>query len=102
MARRWVAGIRLSGPSTKSMARPWTADQARYSAPWRRPQSSALLQSPIFILLCAAITLASMISTLISVHLLSLLQARGVTLAAAVALGTIGHLEKPLAYDALP
>jgi hypothetical protein len=43
-----------------------------------------------------------MISTLISVHLLSLLQARGVTLAAAVALGTIGHLEKPLAYDALP
>lgn len=53
------------------------------------PQPSALPQSGIFVLLCAAVTLASMISTLISVHLLSLLQARGIALAAAVALGTI-------------
>ena len=44
---------------------------------------------PLFIVLAAAITLASMISTLISVHLLTMLQARDIALAAAVALGAL-------------
>jgi MFS family permease len=46
---------------------------------------------PLFVVLAAAITLGSMISTLLSVHLLTILQARGIALAAAVALGaTVG------------
>ena len=44
---------------------------------------------PLFIVLAAAITLASMISTLASVHLLTILQARDIALAAAVALGAL-------------
>jgi MFS family permease len=43
----------------------------------------------IFILLAAAITIASMISTVVSVHLMAILQARDIALAAAVALGAI-------------
>ena len=43
----------------------------------------------IFILLAAAITVSSMISTVVSVHLLTILQARDIALAAAVALGMI-------------
>ncbi|HEY8017381.1 MAG TPA: MFS transporter [Dongiaceae bacterium] len=43
----------------------------------------------LFILLAATITIASMISTLISVHLMTILQARDIALAAAVALGAI-------------
>jgi MFS family permease len=43
----------------------------------------------LFPLLAVAITIASMLSTVISVHLLTLLQSRGLTLAAAVALGTL-------------
>ena len=43
----------------------------------------------IFILLAASITIASMISTVISVHLMTILQARDIALAAAVALGAI-------------
>jgi MFS family permease len=42
-----------------------------------------------FALLALTITLASMISTMISVHLMTFLDARGVALVAAVALGTI-------------
>ena len=42
-----------------------------------------------FILLAAGFTLASIIMTVISVHLLTLLQARGVTLAAAVGFGAL-------------
>jgi len=44
---------------------------------------------PVFILLAATITIASMLSTVMSVHLLSILQARDITLAAAVALGAL-------------
>ena len=44
---------------------------------------------PLFIVLAATITLASMISALVSVHLLAILQARDITLAAAVALGAM-------------
>lgn len=42
-----------------------------------------------FILLAAGLTLASVIMTVISVHVLALLQARGLTLAAAVSLGAL-------------
>jgi hypothetical protein len=42
-----------------------------------------------FVILAAAITVGSMISTVVSVHLLTLLQARHIALAAAVALGAI-------------
>lgn len=44
---------------------------------------------PLFVLLAATITLGSAVSALMSVHLLSLLQARGLPLAAAVALGAL-------------
>jgi predicted MFS family arabinose efflux permease len=43
----------------------------------------------LFVLLATAITLSAMISTLLSVHLLTILQSRGVGLAAAVALGAL-------------
>jgi predicted MFS family arabinose efflux permease len=43
----------------------------------------------IFVLLAIAITVGSMLSTVMSVHLLTMLQARDITLAAAVALGAI-------------
>ncbi len=43
----------------------------------------------LFVLLAVAITLSAMISTLLSVHLLTILQSRGVSLAAAVALGAL-------------
>ena len=43
----------------------------------------------VFILLAAAITVSSMISALVSVHLLTILQARDIALAAAVALGAM-------------
>ena len=43
----------------------------------------------LFLLLAVCITISSMLSTVISVHLLTLLQSRGLTLATAVALGTL-------------
>ena len=36
----WARASPLSGPSMISRARPWTADQARNSAPWRRAAGS--------------------------------------------------------------
>lgn len=43
----------------------------------------------VFIVMAATITLSAMISTVISVHLLTILQARDIALAAAVALGAL-------------
>jgi hypothetical protein len=43
----------------------------------------------LFLLLTAAITISSMISTMVSVHLLTILQTRDIALAAAVALGAL-------------
>ena len=43
----------------------------------------------LFLLLAGCITISSMLSTVISVHLLTLLQSRGLSLATAVALGTL-------------
>ena len=51
----------------------------------RLPPGTAM----IFILLAAAITIASMISTVVSIHLMTILQARDIALAAAVALGAL-------------
>ena len=45
--------------------------------------------SPVFWLLAASLTLASVIMTVVSVELLALLQARGLPLATAVALGAL-------------
>ena len=45
--------------------------------------------STLFLLLAATITLSSVISTTMSVHLLTVLQAKGLTLAAAVGLGAL-------------
>ena len=43
----------------------------------------------MFVVLALAITIASMLSTVVSVHLLTILQAHGVAATAAVALGTV-------------
>lgn len=58
------------------------------------PSTSAASSTParlrtIFILMGSTITLSAMISTVISVHLLTILQARDTALAAAVALGAL-------------
>jgi hypothetical protein len=44
---------------------------------------------PVFVLVALAVTLSAMISTMVSVHLLTILQLRDITLAAAVALGAL-------------
>ncbi len=46
-------------------------------------------QAGLFLLLAATITLASVVSATLSVHLLTILQAKGLTLTAAVALGAL-------------
>jgi MFS family permease len=53
------------------------------------PADLARNEVPLFAMVAAAITLSAMISTLMSVHLLVILQARGILLAAAVALGAL-------------
>ena len=55
----------------------------------RRPGRVRPDQRVAFLLLAAGLTLASMIMTVIAVQLLSLLQTRGLTLAAAVGLGAL-------------
>jgi MFS family permease len=57
-----------------------TTDSHRTQAPRRRA---------IFVLLATAIMIGSALTTIISVHLLTMLQARGIALGAAVALGAI-------------
>ena len=62
------------------------------SEPGRLPANTAdasRASRPLFLLLAATITLGSAVSALVSVHLLSILQGRGVALAAAVALGAL-------------
>ena len=55
----------------------------------RSPLTQSRPSRPLFLLLAATITLGSAVSALVSVHLLSILQERGVALAAAVALGAL-------------
>ncbi len=70
-------GRRSVGPSTPSMA------PTRASAQPDPPRSA------LFALLAVTITLSSVISTTLSVHLLTVLQSKGPTLAAAVGLGAL-------------
>ncbi|MDR3494155.1 MAG: MFS transporter [Ancalomicrobiaceae bacterium] len=62
-------------------------DQAPTSASKHEPATAPNLG--LFLLLAATITLASVVSTVMSVHLLTVLKARGLTLAAAVSLGAL-------------
>lgn len=55
----------------------------------QRPTFSAPGSRAVFILMAGAITVSAMISTVISVHLLTILQLREIALAAAVALGAL-------------
>jgi predicted MFS family arabinose efflux permease len=59
------------------------------SAPHLPPRDGIASHRALFLLLAVCITIASMLSTVISVHLLTLLEARGLTLATAVALGAL-------------
>jgi MFS family permease len=59
------------------------ADATMAAVPAYRPTR------PTFLLLAATIMIGSTVSTVISVHLLAILQARDITLAAAVAFGTL-------------
>ena len=58
-------------------------------APTRPPTSRQSGDRFIFLLLSAGLTLASVIMTVISIHLLTILQAGGIALAAAVGLGAL-------------
>jgi MFS family permease len=53
------------------------------------PGGTASPRLAIFLLLATTITLASVVSTAMSVHLLTILQAKGIALAAAVSLGAL-------------
>ena len=59
------------------------------SSPARGGTRPATPGGGIFLLLATTITLASVISTVMSVHLLTILQAKGLALAAAVSLGAL-------------
>jgi hypothetical protein len=60
------------------------------ASPAARPRASAgVAAGAVFWILAAAIMIGSMLSTVVSVHILALLQSQGVALAAAVALGTL-------------
>jgi len=66
----------------------------RNAPSWEPPQKLAeelprTKPRTIFVLLAAAIMIGSMLSTVISVHLLTMLQSHGITLVAAVALGAM-------------
>ncbi len=58
-------------------------------SPAHAPARSQPHGSALFLLLAATITLSSVISTTLSVHLLTVLQAKGLTLTAAVGLGAL-------------
>ena len=76
-ARRHV--VHAAAASTGEGARP---------APAGRTGRSAVL-SPLFMLTAAAFTLSSVIASVVSVHLITLMEARGVALAAAVGFGAL-------------
>ena len=58
-------------------------------SPKHAPATPEFQGNVLFLLLAATITLSSVISTTLSVHLLTVLQAKGLTLAAAVGLGAL-------------
>lgn len=65
------------------------AGAARRSAASRTPAALRPDHRVVFLLLAAALTLASVTMTVISIHLLTILQARGMAMAAAVGLGAL-------------
>jgi MFS family permease len=65
------------------------AESAISNSPTLGPLRPAAPGGGIFLLLAMTITLASVISTVMSVHLLTILQAKGLALAAAVSLGAL-------------
>jgi predicted MFS family arabinose efflux permease len=65
------------------------ADAPSNSANMPPPTRPARSEATVFAMAATAITLSAMISTLMSVHLLVILQSRGIALAAAVALGAL-------------
>ncbi|HVZ00763.1 MAG TPA: MFS transporter [Dongiaceae bacterium] len=65
----------------------WAEDDA--DAGQRRTDHPPKKRRMIFVVLATAIMIGSMLSTVISVHLLTILQAHGITLAGAVALGAM-------------
>lgn len=68
------------------------AHSAEPAAPGESGPASAQATAPgraVFLMIAASVTLAHMISTVFSVHLLTILQGKGVALAAAVGLGAI-------------
>ncbi|HVJ32677.1 MAG TPA: MFS transporter [Terriglobia bacterium] len=70
-------------------ALPCNGQVVKPDAAAKTEQAKSLHAPGIFMLLAIAIMIGSMISTVISVHLLTILRDRGLTLAAAVALGTL-------------
>lgn len=75
--------IALNGPV------PPLPSESKPSLAAAAPRESMAKHLALFPLLALTITIASMLSTIMSVHLLTLLQTRGLTLAMAVALGTL-------------
>lgn len=63
--------------------------EPKISKSMQSPPDAAARHRALFVLVAVVIMIASMLSTVISVYLLTLLQSRGLTLAVAVALGTL-------------
>ncbi len=63
--------------------------RSKPSRPAHSAPGGTARQRALFVIVAVAIMIASMLSTVISVYLLTLLQSRGLTLAAAVTLGTL-------------
>jgi MFS family permease len=76
--------IALKGPVP-----PLLPEQKPSKSDQSAPEGSTTSHRALFLPLAVVITIASMLSTVISVYLLTLLQSRGLTLASAVALGTL-------------
>ncbi len=65
-------------------------EQPARAEPMEKVPTPSTVGSPVFFgLLATAITLSAVVSTLLSVHLLTILQSRGIGLVAAVALGAL-------------
>ena len=86
-ARRCIAGLSICpARANLSVPRFWSGSAISPPHAQAKPKFPG---NAVFLLLAATITLSSVISTTLSVHLLTVLQARGLTLAAAVGLGAL-------------
>ena len=88
--REWLGTARAAGIEVRELAGldPEASDDDDDSTGTTTAAASAPSRA-LFLLLAATITLGSAVSALLSVHLLSILQQRGVPLAAAVGLGAL-------------